>query len=103
MLLYIKNIIIIIVLLAINSSQQLTIASTVIRDGSGFRLPSTDNEYVLLVDESSYFITYDFQDCCTSSSCFPYIFTPDRSSSRPSSFNEQSYYDDVWCGKTLHN
>ena len=41
--------IMIIVLLAINSSQQLTIASTVIRDGSGFRLPSTDNEYVQLV------------------------------------------------------
>ena len=32
--------------LAANSSQQLTIASTVIRDGSGLRLPSSKNECV---------------------------------------------------------
>ena len=48
---------------AANSSEELTIASTVIRDGGGFRLASSNNGYIWLtnciINNSSYLsVTY---------------------------------------------
>ena len=76
-------------------SQDLSIASILLTNSSGLRLPSPDNGYVH--SESVYCLLPKliFQDC----SCLSYIFTSDKSFSWLCSFGGKSHHDDIWSGK----